>query len=55
MLNGLERALERKVPMKDRRWQVSEDHSSYEVNAEYSVGGWPIPLEADLPTLTPDT
>ena len=55
MLNGLERTLEHKLPMKDRRWQVSEDYSSYEANAEYSVSGWPIPLEADLPTLNPDT
>ncbi len=48
MLNGLEKTLERKVPMKDRRWQVSEDHSSYE---EYTVryfSGWPVSVQSDL-------
>ena len=55
MLNGLEKTLERKVPMKDRRWQVSEDYSSYEANTELFVSGWPVPLESDMQTLTPDT
>jgi four helix bundle protein len=29
MLNGLERTLERKVPERDRRWQVSDELANY--------------------------
>jgi four helix bundle protein len=29
MLNGLERTLERKVPARDRRWQISEESAVY--------------------------
>ena len=37
MLNGLEKTLEKKISIKDKRWQVSEEH------AEYNAGGksWP--------------
>jgi four helix bundle protein len=55
MLNGLEKTLERKVPEKDRRWQVSEEFAVYETNSESNVIGWPIPLESDLQNLKPDT
>ena len=55
MLNGLEKTLERKVPEKDRRWQVSEEYAVYEANSESNVIGWPTPLESDLRNLTPDT
>ena len=55
MLNGLEKTLERKVPEKDRRWQVSEEFAVYETNSELNVIGWPIPLETDSPNLTPET
>jgi len=55
MLNGLEKTLERKVPEKDRRWQVSEEFAVYETNKELFSGGWPIPLESDLRNLTPET
>ena len=33
MLNGLERTLERKIPEKDRRWQVGEETAEYEQNS----------------------
>jgi hypothetical protein len=51
----LEKTLERKVPEKDRRWQVSEEFAVYETNSESNVIGWPIPLESDLRHLTPET
>ena len=54
MLNGLEKTLERKVPEKDRRWQVSEEFAVYETNSESNVIGWPIPLKSDLRNLKPD-
>ena len=55
MLNGLEKTLERKVPDKDRRWQVSEEFAVYAPNNELNFSGWPIPLESDLRNLTPET
>jgi four helix bundle protein len=47
MLNGLEKTLERKVPKRDRRWQVSEECAVYEADKEIYVSCWPIPLESD--------
>jgi four helix bundle protein len=44
MLNGLEKTLERKVPQKDRRWQVAEETSEYLTNNESLTSGWPKPL-----------
>ncbi len=41
MLNGLERTLERKIPEKDRRWQVREEPSVYKQNSEPILEGWP--------------
>ena len=41
MLNGLERTLERKVPERERRWQVAEDYKLYSV--KHRTDGWPIP------------
>ena len=38
MLNGLEKALERKLPASDRRWHVAEDHIPYGSESE---PGWP--------------
>ena len=32
MLNGLEKTLERKVPERDRRWQVSEESKMFGLN-----------------------
>ena len=45
MLNGLEKTLERKVPQKDRRWQVAEESSEYSSNNESLPAGWPNPLD----------
>jgi len=54
MLNGLEKTLERKVPEKDRRWQVAEETLVYYTDDELSYRGWPIQVETDM-VLTPDT
>jgi four helix bundle protein len=40
MLNGLEKTLEQKLPVKDRRWQVSEEQAQYNCKVE----GWPRPF-----------
>jgi four helix bundle protein len=45
MLNGLEKTLERKVPEKDRRWQVSDDLNVYHTDNELEFRGWPISVE----------
>ncbi len=42
MLNGLERTLERKIPEKDRRWQVGEETAEYEQNSAPIFDGWPL-------------
>jgi len=55
MLNGLEKTLERKVPERDRRWQVSEESVVYHANNEKHYKGWPIPLEPETRHLTPET
>jgi len=47
MLNGLERTLEKKLPSKDRRWQVAEDHETYGSDTEPCPSGWP--------SISPDT
>ena len=41
MLNGLEKTLERKLPMKERRWQVSEKLNTYKTESESGFRGWP--------------
>ncbi len=43
MLNGLEKTLERKVPERERRWQVAEESAEYGANDELLPQGWPIP------------
>ena len=40
MLNGLEKTLERKLPVSDRRWEVSETAESYAVSP-HCPSGWP--------------
>ena len=45
MLNGLEKRLERKVPERDRRWQVSEELADYLLNNESLSQSWPVPAE----------
>ena len=46
MLNGLEKTLERKVPERDRRWQVAEETWEYQSDGNLEFEGWPIPLES---------
>ena len=45
MLNGLEKTLERKLPGKERRWQVKEGLATYGSNDEPYFQGWPIDLD----------
>ena len=45
MLNGLEKTLERKVPERDRRWQVAEESAVYGLINEQCPKGWPIAEE----------
>ena len=45
MLNGLEKTLERKIPERERRWQVKEESSIYGSNDEMHPLGWPIDVE----------
>ena len=42
MLNGLEKTLEKKIPERERRWQVAEESSKYGVSNEQYPQGWPI-------------
>jgi four helix bundle protein len=55
MLNGLERTLERKVPERDRRWQISEELDVYKSDNELYFRGWPQSPDSDLQNLTPVT
>ena len=41
MLNGLERTLERKLPDRERRWQVKEESFDYGSNGDTHSQGWP--------------
>jgi len=45
MLNGLEKTLERKVPERERRWQLAEETPVYAVKNESFPQGWPIITE----------
>jgi hypothetical protein len=45
MLNGLEKTLERKVPERERRWQLAEESVVYGVNDESFPQGCPITAE----------
>jgi len=42
MLNGLEKTLERKLPERERRWQVKEGSATFGSNDEMHPQGWPI-------------
>ncbi len=44
MLNGLEKTLEKKLPERERRWQIGEHPSLYEVDIKKGFNGWP-PIE----------
>jgi hypothetical protein len=39
--HGLEKTLEKKLPVADRRWQVAEDHPPYGSESELCPPGWP--------------
>ena len=41
MLNGLERTLERKLPERERRWQVKEESAVYGSYDDANTRGWP--------------
>jgi four helix bundle protein len=45
MLNGLEKTLERKIPERERRWQISEESTAYGAKDEPLLQGWPIAAE----------
>jgi four helix bundle protein len=45
MLNGLEKTLERKIPERERRWQISEESIDYGTNDQLHHQGWPIAVE----------
>jgi len=42
MLNGLEKISERKIPERERRWQLAEESAVYGVNDETLFQGWPL-------------
>ena len=45
MLNGLEKTLERKIPERERRWQLAEETAVYSANGESFPYGWPMTTE----------
>jgi len=45
MLNGFEKTLERKVPERERRWQLAEESAVYGANDKTLSQGWPITAE----------
>jgi len=45
MLNGLEKTLERKIPERERRWQVMEGSAVYGTYDDKHPQGWPIDVE----------
>jgi hypothetical protein len=45
MLNGLEKTLERKLPERERRWQVKEDSAVYSSIDDTNVRGWPVDVD----------
>jgi four helix bundle protein len=42
MLNGLEKTLERKIPDRERRWQVGEKPAEYGSDHDPHSQGWPV-------------
>jgi hypothetical protein len=54
MLNGLEKTLKRKVPERERRWQLAEETAVYGVkNKSFPQAGFPLTPETLL--LTPNS
>lgn len=43
MLNGLEKTLEKKLPVKERRWEIAEASAEYGNNEDPCTPGWPSP------------
>jgi len=41
MLNGLEKTLERKIPERERRWQVKDGLAAYGASDDSHLQGWP--------------
>ena len=37
MLNGLEKTLEKKIPEKDQKWQISEEQAEYNVRSKDNI------------------
>jgi four helix bundle protein len=42
MLNGLEKALEGKLPVRERRWEIEESQAEYSNREEIYPAGWPL-------------
>ena len=42
MLNGLEKTLERKIPERERKWQLAEKTAVYAANSKANIQGWPM-------------
>jgi hypothetical protein len=42
MLNGLEKTLERKIPERERKWQLAEKTAVYATNSKTNTQGWPM-------------
>jgi hypothetical protein len=40
--------LERKVPEKDRRWEVAEETLTYDFGDESNPNGWPIYTNTEI-------
>ena len=45
MLNGLEKTLEKKIPERERRWQVNEESVVYGSISDIHSQGWPVDVE----------
>ncbi len=45
MLNGLEKTLEKKIPERERRWQITEESVDYGVSDEPFLEGWSVNVE----------
>ena len=43
MLNGLEKTLEKKLPISERRWHVTEAVTTFGHDADTCPVGWPTP------------
>ena len=54
MLNGLKKTLKRKIPERERRWQLAEETAVYGLTDEsFPQAGFPLTPETFM--LTPET